>query len=171
MYLAAVSLRTSHFLSFIDIYGVMPSRCGDCDSSLSKAALGLFAAVRKAIMYLSPTAKCHTLHRSSFCVPFSVQQSKNMSYFPVAGKGIYGDLKPEIFGKTASHYYRNNQLLVFIHECPSCAFKMVCNDVAKKWDKSNKCHIRGETNIEASILHELKTVYFLPTSAYGVIYV
>lgn len=124
MYLAAVSLRTSCFLSFIDIYGVMLSGCGDCDSSLSKAALGLFSAVRKAIMYLSPTAKRHTLHRSSFCVPFSVQQSKNMSYFPMAGMGICGDLKPEIFGKTASHYYRNNWLSVFIHESPGCTFKM-----------------------------------------------
>lgn len=100
MYLTAVSLRTSRFLSFIDIYGVVLSGRGDCDSSLSKAALGLFAAVRKAIMYLSPTAKRHTLPRSSFCVPFSVQQSKNMFYFPMAGMGIYEDLKPEIFGRT-----------------------------------------------------------------------
>lgn len=45
-----------------------------CDSSLSKAALGVFAAERKAIMYLSPAAKHHTLHRSSFFVPFSEQK-------------------------------------------------------------------------------------------------
>lgn len=104
-------------------YGLMLSGCGECDSSLSKAALGLFAAVHKAIMYLSPTAKCDTFHRSSFCVPFSVQQSKNMSYFPMSGRRIYGDLKSEIFGKIASHYYRNNWLGVFIHEYPGCTFK------------------------------------------------
>lgn len=126
MYLAAVSLRTSHFLSFIDIYGVMLSGRGDCDSSLSKAALGLFAAVCKAIMYLSPTAKCHTLHRSSFCDPFSVQQSKNMSYFPMSSMRKHGDLKSQIFGKAASHYYKNNWLSVF---CFLFFFKLM-NDQA-----------------------------------------
>lgn len=131
MYLTAVSLRTSHFLSFIDIYGVIPSGRGDCDSSLSKAALGLFAAVLKAIMYLSPTAKCHTLHRSSFCVPFSVQQSKK---YVLLSRGRYenkwGSENQKSLVKTASHYFRNNWLNVSAHECLGCAFKMVFGDVA-----------------------------------------
>lgn len=80
-------------LAFIDIYCMMLSCWEDGDSSLFKAALGLFAAAPKAIMYLSPTAKCHTPHRSSFCVLFSVRQRENMSYFPMAVKGKYGDQK------------------------------------------------------------------------------
>lgn len=96
MYLTTVSPRTTLFLPFIDIYVAMQSGHRDCDSLLSKAALGWFAVVHKAIMYLSPAAKCHTIHCSSFCVPFSVQQSKNLSYFPMAGMGIRKDSKSEV---------------------------------------------------------------------------
>lgn len=73
---AAASPRTSHFLSFIDIYGATPPGCRGRDSSLSKAPLGLFAAAHRAIMHLSPRAKCHRLRRSSFAVPFSVQHKQ-----------------------------------------------------------------------------------------------
>lgn len=73
---AAASPRTSHFLSFIDIYGATPPGCRGRDSSLSKAPLGLFAAAHRAIMHLSPRAKCHPLRRSSFAVPFSVQHKQ-----------------------------------------------------------------------------------------------
>lgn len=66
-YPAAPSTGTSPCLAFIDIYGVMLPGRGACDSSLSTAALGLFAAVHKAIMYLSPAAICHTLPRLSLC--------------------------------------------------------------------------------------------------------
>lgn len=74
-YPAAPSLGTSHCLAFIDIYGVMLSGRGARDSSLSSAALGLFAAVHKAIMYLSPAAICHTLPRLSLCSLYNTAKS------------------------------------------------------------------------------------------------
>lgn len=118
MYLTAVSQRKFLFFSFIDIYCVIVSGCEDFDSSLSKATLGLFAAVHKTIMYMSPTAKCHMVHRSSFCVPFPVRQRKNMSYFPMPVRGKYGDVKSQMFGE--SNYCISNWIGLFfsgnVHE-------------------------------------------------------
>ena len=50
----------------------------------------------------------------------------------MAGAGKYGDLKSEIFGKTASRYYRNDWFTASLHESSGCEFKMVFNDGAKK---------------------------------------
>lgn len=152
MYLAAVSPRTSHFLSFIDIYGVMLSGCGDCDSSLSKAVLGLFGAVREAIMYLSPTAKCHTLHRSSFCVPFSVQQGKNMSYFPMAGRGINGIWNQKSLVKLRAIITETVLLSVFIHECPGCMSMML----QKRKTHQPNVKLEARRILKFLIIHELQ---------------
>lgn len=70
----AVSLRTSSFLSFIDIYGVMPSGCGSCDSSLSKAEPGLFVAAKKKKksnnVFVTHCQTTCTPPLIFFCVPF-----------------------------------------------------------------------------------------------------
>lgn len=119
------SLRTSHFLSVVDIYAVTVSACRGCDSSLSEAVLGVFAAVHKAITYLSPTARWRTLRRSSFCAPFSTQQSRKMSYFPARQRmGIWNH---EIFSKVANHV--RGWLGVSVHEwaCKTGIVSVYCD--------------------------------------------
>lgn len=91
MYLAAVSLRTSHFLSFIDIYGASLSECEDVDGSLSGAALGLFAAVRykqQCICHPLPNIAVATVHL--FVFHFLYNKAEILPTFTVAGAGYIG---------------------------------------------------------------------------------
>ena len=61
---------------------------------------------------------CQTPYTPPFiflCSIFCTTKQKYVLLSP-AGAGKYGDLKSEIFGKSVSHYHRNNWLWVFIHE-------------------------------------------------------
>lgn len=163
MYLSAVSLRTSHSLSFYwylwcDAVWVR----GLWQLTLQSGTWIVCCSVQSNNVFVSycqmPYTPPFIFLCSIFCTTAKIRPTFRWQV------GEYMGIQNQKSGKAASHHYRNNGLVLcycFIDEWPHCTSIMVWNDVAKQdnqtknSDKSKKCHVGGNTNINVSILHEL----------------